>query len=266
MQRRDFLVTAGAVGLAATTLKTTQAAQGRVRKQFIELKTYTVADEAKKEQLIAILDKALIPALNRQRIKPVGVFWTNKEINEGKDEFDKTVFVVVPHATENSFIGCTAKLLADKQYMKDAAPIFEAPMKDPLYQTYESTLMLGFEKCPQVEVPTLSPDRVAQLRYYKSYNLERNAAKIHMFDQGGELPLFRKVKMNPIFFGETIFGTFMPNLTYMLSFENEEARKLGWKMFIESDEWAKIKSDPLYKDTANTIVNVLLKPSPGSQI
>ncbi len=268
MKRRDFLAVAGAGCVAASTVGMTQAAQQRrnVRKKFVELRTYTVANPEKKEQLIGILDKALIPALNRQGIKPIGVFWTNKDINEGKDEFALAVFVVIPHNTETSFLNCTPRLLADKQYLKDAAPLFEAPMSDPVYQAYESSLMVGFNNCPGVEAPALGADRVAQLRYYKSYNLERNAAKIHMFDVGGELPLFRKSKMHPIFFGDTIFGDKMPNMTYMLCFENEDARKLAWKTFVESPEWSEIKANERYKDTANTITNVLLKPSPGSQI
>jgi len=87
-----------------------------------------------------------------------------------------------------------------------------------------------------------------------------------MFDEGGELPLFRKVGMHPVFFGDTVFGDLMPNLTYMLGFENDEARKAAWGTFVASPEWAGMKDLPMYKDTANTIINVMLRPSPGSQI
>ena len=267
MKRRDFLTTAGAVGVASMSgIEFARAADNGGNKKFIELRTYTVANAEKKEKLLEVLDNAFIPALNRLGIKPVGVLWTDKQTNENNDAFDLTVFVIIPHDNAECFLGYTAKLLADKQFLKDAAPILETTSKDPLYTTLKSTLMTGFNNCPTVEVPTLVKDRILQLRFYKSFNFERNSAKVHMFDEGGELPLFRKCKMNPVFFGETVFGDFMPNLTYMLGFENEEARKAAWKMFGESDEWSAIKGKSMYNDTATSIINILLKPSKGSQI
>ena len=270
------MLTAGAAGLAVSATNPAVAqvfrqrqAQGQRpnrRRQYIELRVYTASDLERKEKLIRVLDEALIPALNRQGIKPVGVFWTNKEINEGNADFDLSVFVLYAHNSMESALQTNARLLADKTLQETSASIFEASMNDPRFTTLKSTLMTGFNLCPGIEVPTLAEDRVLQLRYYKSYNFERNAAKVHMFDEGGELPLFRKVGMHPVFFGDTVFGDLMPNLTYMLGFENEEARKLGWKTFVESPEWAAMKDLPMYKDTANTIINVILKPSPGSQI
>ena len=267
MKRRDFLTTAGVVGVAGMSgIEFAKAADSGNGKKYIELRTYTVANVAQKEKLIEVLDKAYIPSLNRLGIKSVGVLWTDKQTNENNADYDLTVFMIIPHDNAESFLGYTAKLLADKQFLKDATPILETTSKDPLYTTLKSTLMIGFDKCPTVEVPTLAKDRILQLRFYKSFNFERNAAKVHMFDEGGELPLFRKCKMNPVFFGETVFGDFMPNLTYMLGFENEEARKAAWKAFVESDEWNDIKGNPMYKDTATSIINILLKPSKGSQI
>jgi len=277
------MLTAGAAGLAASATGSTlaQQRQGGQRQQggqrpgnqgqrpankCIELRVYTVSDLAKKEKLIQVFDEALIPALNRQEIKPVGVFWTNKDINDGNADFDLSVFVLFAHDTSRAALQMNSRLLADEVFLKAAAPILEAPMKEPLYTELKSTLMTGFELCPGIEVPSLSKDRILQLRYYKSYNFVRNAAKVHMFDEGGELPLFRKCGMPPVFFGDTVFGDLMPNLTYMLGFENADAQKAGWKTFVESPEWAAMKDLPMYKDTANTIINVMLKPSAGSQI
>jgi hypothetical protein len=280
MKRREFLATAGAVGLATTTLGSLDAAEAAQRntldrlrrrqastatakqRDYIELRTYTVKDDDKKAKLIAALDSALIPALNAQKIKPVGVF----SAHETEKNFQQTVFVIFPHKTLNSVQTVSAKLLADKTFMKNGGAFFEGTSKDPLYTTYESTLMYGFEKCPSIETPISNPERIFQIRYYRSWNIDKNAKKVHMFDEGGELPLFRKVGMHPVFFGDTIFGAKMPNLTYMLGFENDDARKAAWKAFVESPEWQEIKGNPMYADTATEIVNIFLKPSPGSQV
>ena len=274
MERRDFLKTACATGAMAavatgTMTQPTHAAAPGAR-AAIEFREYHCANAEKKRQLIGILDKAMIPALNRQGIKPVGVFETSAELNAGDNNYntanDLKVYLLCQYVSVEQLLGATGKLLADKTYMADAADIFNAPMNAPIYETCESTLMYGFPNCPQIEVPTLDAARVIQIRFYKSYNIERNAAKIAMFDPDGEIELFRKFGMNPVFFGETLAGRMMPNLTYMLGFKNTEEKDAAWKRFAGSPEWKELSGNPKYKDTANKIVNILLKPSPKSQI
>jgi len=255
-------VTAGAVGLTVAALPSTSAAEAASKREFIELRTYTVKDDDKKAKLIAALDSALIPALNAQGIKPVGVFCARDD----EKDFQQNVFVLFAHKSPESAAMVATKLLADEKFMKGGAAFFEGSSKDPLYVTYESTLLHGFEKCPTIETPVSGKDRLFQIRYYRSWNIDKNAKKVHMFDEGGELPLFRKTGMHPIFFGDTVFGKMMPNLTYMLGFETDAAKDAAWKAFVDSPEWQEIKGNPMYADTATEIVNIFLKPSPGSQI
>ena len=273
MERREFLKTACATGAVAAVASGTALAQtnpgGRSNRAIIEFREYHCKSPEKKQKLIEILDKAMIPALNRQGITPVGVFETSAELNAGDNSYDKAndlkVYLLCQY-NMRQLLTATSQLLADETYMNDAAELFEAPMRDPIYENCESTIMRGFEHCPQIEVPNMEPSRVLQIRYYKSYNIERNAAKIEMFDTGGELELFRKFNMLPVFFGETLAGRMMPNMTYMLSFKNEEERAKCWPRFATSPEWKELSGNPKYKDTANKIVNILLKPSPKSQI
>ena len=278
MKRRDFFAAAGAVGLSTVALSSTDAAEAARRvpvrrpaqrsgattakQAFLELRNYTVKDADKKAKLVAALDSALIPALNAQGIKPVGVFTAR----EDEQNFQQNVFVLFAHKSPTSVATVTAKLLADKTFMKNGGAFFEGNSKDPLYTTFENALLYGFEKCPTIETPVSGPDRIFQIRYYRSWNIDKNVKKVHMFDEGGELPLFRKVGMHPVFFGDMVFGKMMPNLTYMLGFENDDARKAAWKTFVDSPEWQEIKGNPMYADTATEIVNIFLKPSPGSQI
>jgi len=261
MKRRDFLTT-GSAGLVAMATTTAFAADEPATQGFIEVRKYTVENADKRAGLVTVLDKALIPALNRQGIKPVGVLIPAPS----ETEFANNVFVVFPHKTMESFVNVSAKLLADAEYMKDAAPIFKTTSKDPVYTDCETCLLQGFPTMPTVEVPALGPNRVFQLRHYRSFNIERNAAKIRMFDVGGELPLFREVKMNPIFFGDVIAGTLMPALLYMIGFPSMEAQAEAWRTFGAHPKWREIRGLPEYADTATKIVNVLLNPSPGSQI
>ena len=81
-----------------------------------------------------------------------------------------------------------------------------------------------------------------------------------------ELDLFRRSGMAPVFFGSALFGSMAPNVTYMLSFENDEKRREGWGNFVNSDEWKTKSKDPQYERTATRIRNLFLKPSKNSEI
>ena len=252
-----------AAGLAGLGAKAQEATGPR---EWIQIKTYVCGNVAKREALVQVFDRALIPALNRQGIRKVGVFWSDAEVNDGNAAYETRVVVVIPHPDGASFAGMDDRLLADAQYMKDAAPLFSAPMADPLYDSCSSALLRGFATCPQVRQVTDAPERLLQLRIYNSYTIERNAKKIAMFEGGGELAIFRTCGMEPVFFGQGLAGDQLPNHTYMLGFADKAAKVAAWKTFVNHPDWKKLKVDPQYKDTANKITNILLRPSKGSQL
>ena len=62
---------------------------------------------------------------------------------------------------------------------------------------------------------TRTENRLLNFRVYESHNERAGKKKIEMFNKG-ELALFRRVGLTPVFFGETVVGSAMPNLTYLL--------------------------------------------------
>lgn len=267
MNRRRFVAAALlAASLITVTPYSALAQEGGAPREWVELKSYVCSSVEKRDALLAVFDAALVPALNRQGAKRVGVLWTNGEVNEGNTNYNTTVFVVAAFPSFEAFAASDERLLADAQFMKDAAPIFEAPMKDPLYDSCSGALLRGFATCPQVTQVTASPDRLLQLRIYNSYTIERNARKIAMFERGGEIGIFRACGMPPVFFGHALAGTNLANLTYMLGFPNKAEKDAAWTKFRAHPDWLKLKADPQYKDTANKITNIVLRPSKGSQL
>ena len=127
-------------------------------------------------------------------------------------------------------------------------------------------MLLAFEGQPRLEVPTKAPTRVLQLRTYQSHNEERGRKKVQMFDAGGEVAIFRNVGLNPVFFGQAIIGSQLPNITYAVAFENDDAMKKAWDAFRADPDWKKLSQDGTYKDTVSTIINLILRPIDGSQI
>jgi hypothetical protein len=126
--------------------------------------------------------------------------------------------------------------------------------------------MRAFESVPLVTAVSKSPDRLLQLRTYQSHTNERALKKIEMFEKGGEIAIFRRCGMNPVLFGQSLAGAKLPNLTYMLAFDDQAAYDKGWKAFRDDPEWKKLSKDEAYKDTVSTITNLILRPATRSQI
>ncbi len=235
---------------------------------MLDLRKYTFNSLEKRKAFEGFLVRGLVPALNRLGIRPVGVFTLNQADNpeakfEGQEESD--LFVLVPHPTIESVATLDARLAADNALANALTALNEGP-KEPAYARYESSLLLAFDAWPHVEAPTQAAARVLQLRVYESYNAERSRRKVRMFNEGGEINIFRAAGMNPVFFGHAFAGPRLPNLTYLLSFENEGTMKSAWDTFGKHPDWLKLKDNPLYRDTVSAITNRVLRPVQGSQI
>jgi hypothetical protein len=84
----------------------------------------------------------------------------------------------------------------------------------------------------------------------------------------GELAIFRRAGLQPVFFGETLIGPKLPNLTYVLVYEDMAAHDKHWGAFGADPEWKKLSSTPGYTDPeiVSNISNLYLRPTPYSQI
>ncbi|MBN1816028.1 MAG: NIPSNAP family protein [Sedimentisphaerales bacterium] len=261
MDRRNFIAASSlaAGGLMASgALAADKASYGN--KQFLEQRFYQVSSEAQQKRLGAFLRDVAIPAMNRIGIKPIGAFVPLE------DASDLTITLLMPHPSLESVVTCTSRLLADELFMRDGKAFLELSSKDKGYERVESSLLLSFDAVPKVEAPKRIPERVFQLRCYESHSVLTGQKKIEMFNTGGEIDIFRRTGLAPIFFGEMIIGKNVPNLTYMVGFENLEAQKEGWKKFIADPAWKSLSNDPQYADTVSKIHNILLRPLPYSQI
>ena len=268
MKRREFLTASAAAGLALGRSTATTAADPAAGKQLLELRLYHFASAAKQKAFGAFLRGAAIPALNRAGVRPVGVFDLRKADNPKLDmKADSTdLYVLLPHNSPESFIMLIDRLAGDEAFLQAADVTLNAPQSDPAYARFESSLMLAFDGIPRVEVPTKAATRLLQLRIYESHSIERALAKIAMFNEGGELAIFRRCGMPPVFFGQSLIGAKLPNLTYMLSFENEDAMAKGWAAFRKDPAWLALRNDETYRDTVSNITNLILRPTAGSQI
>ncbi len=68
------------------------------------------------------------------------------------------------------------------------------------------------------------------MRTYESQTFVTLERKIGMFNHG-EMQIFERLGMRPVFFGETIVGPKQPNLMYMLSYDDLAAHDRLWHDF-----------------------------------
>jgi hypothetical protein len=261
MNRRNFLSLSGAAGLAAITTSpsTASAADGSAR-DFYQLMQFQVDSPEQKKQVDGFLKEAAIPALNRMGMKPVGVFYPA--------EGPSPVYALLRFSSLNDVGMLNVRLAQDGEFTSAAAGFLGAPASAPAFKRMESSVMIAFEGMPKLETPVLSPGRVFQLRIYESPSVVTGLKKIEMFNDAGEIKIFRKTGLNPVFFGQTIIGTKMPNLTYMLAFKSMEEQKEAWKKFVSHPDWKSISGMPEYADKAilSNITNLPLIAAEYSQI
>jgi hypothetical protein len=216
-------------------------------------------------QRLADFLQAAIPALNRLGHSPIGVF----EVTFGLPT--PTTFVLTPSTSLPHMLEIEGGLEKDAEFMKSAAPYFDAVATDPVYARQELMLLQAFPHLPKIEVPkqtAAKAPRLFELRTYESHNERAHRAKVKMFDEMGEIEIFRNVGLTPVFFGRTLVGPRMPSLVYMLVHDNMAAREKSWGGFGASPEWKKLSQTPGFTDPeiVSNITTVFLRPAAYSQI
>jgi hypothetical protein len=255
MKRREFLATGGVA-------MSMQASAAEAKRAILVLRRYQLRNtpDAMVRRLQDFLQKSWIPAHKRLGVGPIGVF-TSVIAPESP-------FILLAFSYPNLAALDTAmdKASADKEYQRAWTEYAAGPLQ---FTRYSNTLLRGFPSFGEIKVPAAPSGgaRVYELRTYESNNPVSLARKIRMFDEG-EIALFEKVGMVNVFYGETIAGENMPNLTYMVGFDNLATREKMWGAFASSPEWKKMSSQPGVSD-AEVVSNIsasILRPLPFSEI
>jgi hypothetical protein len=233
--------------------------------EFYIWRQYILRAGTQPRRLADYLQIALIPALNRLGHRPIGVFEPVMGVPS------PTTFTLTPVATLAAAAALEAALQKDEAFVSAAGAYFDAAATDPVYVRQETSILAAFPNVPRVDVPAATATkgpRLFELRTYESHNERAHRMKVRMFAEMGEVDIFRRVGLTPVFFGSTIAGPRMPNLTYMLVHDSMAAREKSWGAFVNDPEWKKLRATPGYSDAeiVSNITTVLLRPAAYSQI
>ena len=232
--------------------------------QILELRTYTLTSADAEVTLDKYLAEALIPALERQGMGPIGAFDQAAEADDGSIE----VMLLIAGPSVDAVTGVDARLAEDEAYQQAAATYHETPAKEPVVERIRSELLRSFDCWPEVTVPSQKTDgkgRLFELRTYESPTEKFGHLKVEMFN-AGEVPIFLDSGIMPVFMGQALIGDKLPNLTYMTVFDDDATRKAGWKQFSSHPDWQVLKQVQKYKGSVSKIHKSDWVPKEYSQL
>lgn len=264
MERREFLKSALASASIASQAAPGIRALGQqatgVQHEYYQWRTYTLRNGPQLPLIQNYFEKALIPALNRLGMSPIGTF----KLDIGPET--PCYYALIPANSANAIAELDMKLASDSEYTKAASGFRDALATAPAFIRAERTLLYSFNSWPKVVVP--KPEkRIFQFRTYESPSQVAHMRKVQMFNEA-EINIFKRAGLNPVFFGSTVIGTRMPSLSYMLTFKNVAELGERWAAFASDPEWKDISKRPGNTDPeiVSNISNLYLSPLSSSQI
>src|ERR1700683_2649581 len=179
MERRVFLGSSLAAALAVTNPAAyLQGAQGQTEsngREFYELRRYYLSNGPQTKLCEVFLRDALVPALNRLGIGPVGVF----SLTIGPET--PSLYVLMPCLSAERLLMVESSLAQDDGYRRVGADFLNAPANEPAFERMESSLLQAFEKMPRLVVPAATAShgpRIFELRTYESPSDQDHKRKV----------------------------------------------------------------------------------------
>jgi NIPSNAP len=228
------------------------------KREYYQVTLWHFKDAEQKKEIDDYLENALLPALHRLDIKNVGVFTPIANDTVA----DKKIYIIIAIKSLQQVTDMPDKLLKDEVFQFAAKKYMDAVYTNPPFTRMENILLHAFPKAPAFNLPQLNgpkAERIYEFRSYESATEKLYHNKVQMFNEGGEVALFKRLNFNAAFYAEVIAGSSMPNLIYMTSFENMADRDAHWKTFGADPEWKKLSSDPIYQHNVSKADIILMK-------
>jgi len=261
MERRNFVAgTLAASALAMASGAGAQTADNTSKqREFYQLRRYFLQSGSQTSVTEKYLSEALIPALATKG-GPVGAF----RLEIGPET--PTFYVLIPLTSAATAASLELELSQNETYLKAAEPFWSAPASSPAFARVDSSLLAAFEGWPRI-TPPAKGKRIFQLRTYESPSYRDHIRKVEMF-HSGEFEIFKNAGFHQVFYGDTVIGPRMPNLTYMLSFGDSAELDAKWYVFRNDPAWKKLSADPkfAFEQIVSNITNLILSPLTASQI
>lgn len=231
-----------------------------VSPDYYQIQIFRLNGNEQEAKVDIYLKDAYLPALHRAGISKVGVF---KPL-ESDTAAGKCIYVWIPFKSLGHLAKIQEVLTKDHTYQTKGIDFLGAPFNQLPFIRKESILLKAFPNAPNFMIPnhkTARSERIYELRSYEGPTENLFRQKVKMFNEGGEIELFKKLDFNAVFYAEVISGSSMPNLMYLTTFANMQTHDKRWTTFRTNPEWKSLSALEEYKNTVSKSVKILLHPT-----
>ncbi len=228
--------------------------------QYFELQYFYLRNGNQPGRVSDFFQHVYAPALAKLGLPPFGFF---QPVISAESPY-WLVLLTLPSLESIETI--SSRLAADAEYTRGADAFLAG---EPPYVRREISLLRAFDGMPKLVPPAQKQNggRIFEIRTYESNTSATLKRKVKMFETG-EIGIFQRLGMSPVFFAQTVIGRNMPNLTYMLAYDDLAMRDKVWQAFGADPEWQKLRSAPGNSDAeiVSNISNSIVRPAPFSQV
>ena len=230
--RRSFLqaVSAGAVAAGATP-------EPRVaRTRYYTLESILLENGDQAARLHDFLTRGFLPAARRVHGGPIILL--EALVAQHMPQF--AMIAGFPSAAEA--MSWYTRLHEQEGYTA-AVEKWESGPNSP-YEETTSMLLEAADYSPEIPAANEPPKqpRVFELRTYHSPTW-RQLGALHQRFAEREIPIFHRNGIHPLLYTTTVFGNHLPNLTYLIPFENLAARERAWNAFGADGDWIRVRKE-----------------------
>ena len=235
MLRRSFLRTVGAAGAAGAN---PDASATRTR--FYTIESLFLKNGEQVARLHDFMSRAFFPAARALHSGPM--IFLEALVAPHLPQFA----IVMGFASPSDALSLYTRLHQQEGYTAAVERWESGP--NPPYEQTASTLLEAADYSPEIPAgePAKQP-RIFELRTYHSPTW-RQLGALHQRFAGREIPIFHRNGIRPLFYTSTVFGNNLPNLTYLIPFEDLAAREKAWTAFGADAEWIKVRKESVARD------------------
>ena len=255
MVRRSFLQALGTLGASAGA-----APNPDEKTRFYTLETFFMKNGDQAGRLNDFISQVFLPAARKVHAGPK--IFLEALVAAHMPQF----LTVMGFAEASEALSIWTKLHQQEGYSK-AVERWEIEPNAP-YEHTSLTLLEAADYSPEIRIaePAKAP-RIFELRVYHSPTW-RQLTALHERFSGPEIRIFHRCGIHPLFYASTVFGTNLPNLTYLIPFDDLAAREKAWNTFAGDAEWLKVRKESTEKhgQIASVIQVSLFRATPYSPI
>lgn len=246
------------------TVSNFAAAKEKSREYYIT-QVYHCGTSSQLEAVDVYLKTVYLPHLHQFGIANVGVF----EPISNDTAKDKTILVWIP-LTSLQQLDQLDQLKEAIDPLKQHTLLSLTASNGALpYNRLETIISKSFKFQGQYIKKTSferSADNIYEFRSYESADEANFLKKVHMFNEGKEIDLFKNLNFNALFYSKVIAGDRMPNLIYITRFKDIEDREAHWKSFVASAAWKQMSNLPEYLNTVSKSDIILMRAKSYSDL